>query len=177
MQAPQINSEIDSVFLQNGNPRSLVSEPLTFAGRARQRNLPPKWAERSKGMAKILIAEDDKAMRVFLDRALSRSGHEVDAVSSGDTAARCVAKEVFVLLVMDIDMLGLNDVDLARQVLERTPRQAILFVTGFAARAIKATDVLACGARVLSKLFGLSELVSHVEGGLAGGAASPRGTT
>ena len=128
-------------------------------------------------MAKILIAEDDKAMRVFLDRALSRSGHEVDAVSSGDTAARCVAKEVFVLLVMDIDMLGLNDVDLARQVLERTPRQAILFVTGFAARAIKATDVLACGARVLSKLFGLSELVSHVEGVLAGGAASPRETT
>ena len=128
-------------------------------------------------MAKIRIAEDDKAMRVFLDRALSRSGHEVDAVSSGDTAARYVAKEVFVLLVMDIDMPSLNDVDLARQVLERTPRQAILFVTGFAARAIKATDVLACGARVLSKLFGLSELVSHVEGGLAGGAASPRGTT
>ena len=70
-------------------------------------------------MAKILIAEDDKAMRVFLDRALSRSGHEVDAVPSGDTAARSVAKEAFNLLVMDIDMPGLNGVDLARQVLER----------------------------------------------------------
>ena len=132
-------------------------------------------AEQEHG--EILIAEDDKAMRVFLDRALSRSGHEVDAVPSGDTAARYVAKEAFDLLVMDIDMPGLNGVDLARQVLERTSRQAILFVTGFAAQAMKATDVLASGARVLSKQFALSGLVSHVEGGLAGGAASPRGTT
>ena len=93
-------------------------------------------------MEKILIAADDKAMRVFLDRALSRSGHEVDAVPSGDTAARYVAKEAFDVLVMDIDMLGLNGVDLARQVLARTPCQAILFVTGFAAQAMKATDVL-----------------------------------
>ena len=100
-------------------------------------------------MEKILIAADEKAIRVFLDRALSRSGHEVDAVPSGDTAARYVAKEAFDLLVMDIDMPGLNGVDLARQVLERTPRQAILFVTGFAAQAMKATDVLASGARVL----------------------------
>lgn len=34
-------------------------------------------------MARILIAEDDMAMRVFLDRALSRSGHDVNAVPSG----------------------------------------------------------------------------------------------
>ena len=89
---------------------------------------------------------------------------------SGDTAARYVVKEAFDLLVMDIDMLGLNGVDLARQVLERSPRQAILFVTGFAAQAMEATDVLASGARVLSKPFALSELVSHVEGVLDGGA-------
>ena len=91
-------------------------------------------------MARILIAEDDKAMRVFLDRALSHSGHDVNAVPSGDTAARYVENEPFDLLVMDIDMPGMNGVDLARQVLAKTPGQAILFVTGFAARALEALD-------------------------------------
>ena len=72
-------------------------------------------------MARILIAEDDKAMRVFLDRALSHSGHDVNAVPSGDTAARYVENEPFDLLVMDIDMPGMNGVDLARQALAKTP--------------------------------------------------------
>ncbi len=118
-------------------------------------------------MARILIAEDDAAMRVFLDRALTRSGYEVNAVPSGDSAARCAENAHFDLLVTDIDMPGLNGVDLARQVLSRTPKQAVLFVTGFAAQALEATDVLASGARVLSKPFPLSELVSQVEGALA----------
>lgn len=40
--------------------------------------------------ARILIAEDDMAMRVFLDRALSHSGHDASAVPSGESAARYV---------------------------------------------------------------------------------------
>lgn len=128
-------------------------------------------------MARILIAEDDQAMRVFLDRALSRSGHEVNAVPSGETAAQCVESEVFDLLLTDVDMPGLNGVDLARQVLEKSPKQAVLFVTGFAAQALQATDVLASGARVLSKPFALSDLVAQVDGVLARGLAPPRGSS
>lgn len=123
-------------------------------------------------MARILVAEDDKAMRVFLDRALSHSGHEVDAVPSGDTAARHAANEAFDLLVTDIDMPGLNGVDLARQILEQTPKQSVLFVTGFTAQALEATDVLARGAKVLSKPFELSQLVELVNGVLARSAVS-----
>lgn len=128
-------------------------------------------------MARILIAEDDKAMRVFLDRALSRSGHDVNAVPSGDTASRYAQREPFDLLVTDIDMPGLNGIDLAREMLERSPRQAILFVTGYAAQALEATDVLACGARVLSKPFALAELVSYVDGFLARCEAASGGSS
>ncbi|NKB59416.1 MAG: response regulator [Alphaproteobacteria bacterium] len=125
-------------------------------------------------MARILIAEDDQAMRVFLDRALSRSGHEVNAVPSGETAARYAETEAFDLLLTDVDMPGLNGVDLARQLLERSPKQAVLFVTGFAAQALQATDVLASGARVLSKPFALSDLVAQVDGVLARGLVPSR---
>jgi two-component system cell cycle response regulator CpdR len=125
-------------------------------------------------MARILVAEDDKAMRTFLDHALRRSGHEVNAVPSGDTAVQCTESQTFDLLLTDIDMPGLNGVDLARQVLKKSPAQAVLFVTGFAAQALQATDVLATGAQVLSKPFALSELVDQVEGALARGYLSSR---
>ncbi len=118
-------------------------------------------------MARILIAEDDKAMRVFLDSALSRSGHEVNAVPSGETAARCAEMEEFDLLLTDVDMPGLDGVELARKFLEKSPEQAVLFVTGFAAQALEATDVLATGARVLSKPFALTDLVAQVNDVLA----------
>lgn len=72
-------------------------------------------------------------------------------------------------------MPGMNGVDLARQVLAKTPRLAILFVTGFAAQALEATDVLASGATVLSKPFALTELVSQVEGVLARAASESNG--
>jgi two-component system cell cycle response regulator CpdR len=128
-------------------------------------------------MARILVAEDDTAMRVFLDRALSRSGHVVDAVPSGDTAAQYAEKEAFDLLVTDIDMPCMNGVDLARKVLERTPKQAVLFITGFTAQALEATDLLARGAKVLPKPFELSELVEQVNGVLARGTASTQETS
>ncbi len=118
-------------------------------------------------MAKILIAEDDNAMRVFLDSALSRSGHEVSALSSGDIAMRCAELEPFDLLVTDIEMPGMNGVELARKVLAKSPDLAVLFVTGFTAQALQATDVIARGAKVLSKPFPLSELVREVNRVLA----------
>lgn len=128
-------------------------------------------------MARILVAEDDRAMRIFLDSALSRSGHEVNAVPSGETAARCAESEPFDLLLTDIDMPGLDGIELARRMLAKSPKQAVLFVTGFGAQALAATDVLAAGAKVLIKPFALSDLVSQVNGALARSAGAPQETS
>ena len=114
-------------------------------------------------MARILIAEDDDAMRVFLENALSRAGHEVSALANGDAAASCAEIEVYDLLVTDVKMPGLDGIDLARRILARSPNLGVIFVTGFAARALQATDIIGRGARVLSKPFKLAELVAQVD--------------
>lgn len=113
--------------------------------------------------ARILIAEDDDAMRIFLEKALSRAGYRVSALPSGDTAAICAELGGYDILVTDVKMPGMDGVDLARLLLENSPELRVIFVTGFAARALQATDVIAKGARVLSKPFKLSELVGQVE--------------
>ena len=114
-------------------------------------------------MARILVAEDDDAMRVFLKNALNWAGHEVNALANGATAASCAEIEEYDLLVTDVKMPGLDGVDLARRILARSPKLGVIFVTGFATRAYQATDIISHGARVLSKPFKLSELVAQVD--------------
>ena len=114
-------------------------------------------------MARILVAEDDDAMRVFLKNALNWAGHEVNALANGATAASCAEIEEYDLLVTDVKMPGLDGVELARRILARSPKLGVIFVTGFATRAYQATDIISHGARVLSKPFKLSELVAQVD--------------
>jgi len=125
-------------------------------------------------MARILVAEDDEAMRVFLENALSRAGHEVSVLANGDAAASCAELEEYDLLVTDVMMPGLDGVDLARRILARWPNLGVIFVTGFAARALQATDVIDHGARVLSKPFKLAELVAQVDSMVARISAGAR---
>ena len=111
----------------------------------------------------ILIAEDDYAMRTFLDTALRRAGYVVNAFPSGDAASASAGRDGYGLLLTDIDMPGMDGVDLARQLTNISPGLRVLFVTGFTERAHQASDVLAQGARVLSKPFKLADLIGQVE--------------
>lgn len=113
--------------------------------------------------ARILIAEDDDAMRVFLENALSRAGHLVSALPSGDSAATCSSLGGYDILVTDVKMPGMDGIDLARHMLADFPELRVMFVTGYAASALQATDLIDKGARVLSKPFKLSDLVGQVE--------------
>ena len=113
--------------------------------------------------ARILVAEDDDAMRIFLENALSRAGHEVSALPNGDSAATCAELGGYDILLTDVRMPGMDGVDLARHLLAGSPNLRIMFVTGFAATALQATDLISQGARVLSKPFKLSDLVQQVE--------------
>ena len=114
-------------------------------------------------MANILLAEDDHSMREFLTRALRRAGHEVESVSDGLEAMTCIAGTPFDLLLADVVMPGLDGIELARRAAKEQPGIKVMFITGFAAVALKARDESQRGARVLSKPFHLKDLVAEVD--------------
>lgn len=113
-------------------------------------------------MARILVVEDDEAMREFLAQALTRSGHEVHASPDGETAQKELHRQPFDVLMSDIEMPGMDGVELARRAIENHPHIKVMFVTGYAATAMQATDILAKDAKVLAKPFYLSELMKQV---------------
>ncbi|MEX0696373.1 MAG: response regulator [Dongiaceae bacterium] len=124
-------------------------------------------------MARILIAEDDDNMRAFLARALRRAGHWVESASDGLEAIAILGKQDFDLLLADVVMPGMDGIELARRASKQNARLKVMFITGFAAVALRARDGLPGDPRVLSKPFHLKDLVSQIDHmlGLRGGAS------
>lgn len=124
-------------------------------------------------MARILVAEDDNAMREFLAIALARSGHDVVSVEDGDTAAQTIEQNHYDLLLTDIRMPGIDGLELARATRDRLPQLPILLITSYAAEALNASDLIKRDVRVFSKPFHLHDLVhqvTHLLSGCAGPA-------
>ena len=113
-------------------------------------------------MIRILLAEDEEAMRTYLARALERAGYEVVAVDRGTAAVPRLETEHFDLLLSDIVMPEMDGIELAQRCAEISPRTKVMFITGFAAVTLKASRD-APQAKVLSKPFHLKDLVLEVE--------------
>ncbi|HVQ09479.1 MAG TPA: response regulator [Allosphingosinicella sp.] len=113
-------------------------------------------------MLRILLAEDDESMRHYLGRALERSGYRVVAVDNGLAALPLLESEPFDLLLTDIVMPEMDGIELAQKAAEIAPDIRVMFITGFAAVALKAGRKTP-DAKVLSKPFHLRDLIAEVE--------------
>jgi two-component system cell cycle response regulator CpdR len=115
-----------------------------------------------KRMTKILLAEDDESMRLYLARALERVGYSVTSVDRGTAALPLLEAESFDLLLTDIVMPEMDGIELAQKASVIAPDMRVMFITGFAAVALKAGKA-APNAKVLSKPFHLRDLVAEVD--------------
>lgn len=111
---------------------------------------------------KVLLAEDEEAMRGYLARALENAGYEVVAVDRGTEAVPLLESTHFDLLLSDIVMPEMDGIELAQRCSEVSPRTKVMFITGFAAVTLKASREQP-QAKVLSKPFHLRDLVLEVE--------------
>ena len=120
---------------------------------ARMNDLPP---------IRILLAEDEDAMRTYLARALENAGYQVVAVDRGTEALPWLEREHFDLLLSDIVMPEMDGIELAQRCNELRPATKVMFITGFAAVTLKASREQP-RAKVLSKPFHLKDLVLEVD--------------
>jgi two-component system, cell cycle response regulator CpdR len=128
-------------------------------------------------MARILLAEDDDNMRVFLARALERAGHQVSAVGDGNDALALATGGDFELLLADVVMPGLDGIELARRASVILPELRVMFITGFAAVALNQPGFARRQPKVLAKPFHLRQLVLEIDKMLNPASASDPGGT
>ena len=119
-------------------------------------------------MARILVAEDERAVREFVRRALVHRGHEVTLVEDGLEAARVLNEGAFDLLLTDIVMPGMDGISLALKVGREKPDVRILMMSGYAAERQRAHNLDELVHRVIPKPFTLREICAAVDSALAG---------
>jgi two-component system cell cycle response regulator CpdR len=120
-------------------------------------------------MARILIAEDEEALRALVARGLSMAGHEVLTAPDGGEALDCLVREEgrFDLLLTDIKMPVMDGIALALATARDYPQLVILLMTGYADQRERASNLDALIHDVVTKPFTLAEIRVAVDEALA----------
>jgi two-component system cell cycle response regulator CpdR len=120
-------------------------------------------------MARIMIAEDEEALRAMCARALSTAGHEVKTACDGGDALDLLQREAgnFDLLLTDIRMPVMDGIALALSAARDYPNLTILLMTGYADQRERAHGLDAIIHDVITKPFSLAVLRGAVDEALA----------
>jgi CheY-like chemotaxis protein len=112
----------------------------------------------------ILVIDDDPDVRGFIAATLEESGYRVSQASDGAEGLAKIARSRPDLVVLDFIMPGMSGAEVASRILEKSPLQPILFVSGYSETdAVKRT---APDAPLLAKPFRAEALEKAVRAAL-----------
>lgn len=94
---------------------------------------------------KVLLVEDDRALREALADTLMLGGHDYRAVDCAEAALVALGEESFGLVVSDVNMPGMDGHQLLAQIRQRQPQLPVLLMTAYGA-VERAVDAIRQGA-------------------------------
>jgi two-component system cell cycle response regulator CpdR len=115
-------------------------------------------------MAKILIAEDDEAVRDLVARALNEDGHELTVAADGAAALDALGRHNgdFDLLLTDVKMPVLDGIALALAAGRDHPDVAIMLMTGYADQRECTHDLDALVHDIIAEPFSVEQIKGAV---------------
>jgi two-component system response regulator HydG len=132
------------------------------AGDARPRLVLDLLPRLRSAVLRILLVEDDPAVRLAVAPVLSAAGHDVVAVADGAAALERLAAEVFDLVITDLRLPRVDGLTVFRSARALPTRTDVILMTSFASVA-DAVNALKEGAHdYLTKPFDVDELVLRV---------------
>jgi len=118
------------------------------------------------GHERILVAEDDAAVRAVVERILTRAGYGVATVEDGEAACRLAAGEKFELVILDVVMPGMTCQAALERLKALLPDACFLLSSGYTAETNVAA-LLNSAAHLLLGAAGLYALLRVALRGLA----------
>jgi DNA-binding response OmpR family regulator len=111
---------------------------------------------------KVLIVEDDPAIREALVEAIAADGHAAIAAPDGREALRLFAAEAFDLVLLDLMLPVVNGYDVCRKIREKDRRVPILMLTAKGTEIDKVLGLELGADDYVTKPFGVRELLARV---------------
>ncbi len=120
-------------------------------------------------MGRILVVEDDEAVRSFTARALKADGHDVDTAEDGSDGLNRVLDgfSSFDLVLSDIRMPIMDGIEMAVRNRASVPGQKVLLMTGYANQRERAVELAGTVVGVVEKPFTLAQIRTAVKQAIA----------
>ncbi|MBS7457484.1 response regulator [Coralloluteibacterium stylophorae] len=113
--APRTPQSFDSVTAETG---SAMTDPT-------------QSADPDAAPARILFVEDNAMIQMTTAEMLEAMGHHVSAHGDAESALQAMAADSFDVLFTDIELPGMNGVELARRALAEHPGLAVILASGY----------------------------------------------
>ena len=116
------------------------------------------------GSERILLVEDEDAVRTFSERALTNKGYEVVSAESGENALEVLERQEnkhIDLVVTDVVMPGMDGPTLVQRLRQESPNLKIVFMSGYTEDKLK--DHMGENIYFLPKPFTLKQLAAKVK--------------
>lgn len=142
---PRVNETDEDVEVEDDKPEDMESKDLT-------------------GTERILLVEDEDAVRTFSERALTNKGYEVLTADSGESALDLMERQNdqnIDLLVTDVVMPNMDGPTLAQRMRQSSPNLKIIFMSGYTEDKLK--DHMGENIFFLPKPFTLKQLAEKVK--------------
>jgi two-component system KDP operon response regulator KdpE len=126
----------------------------------------------SQSHGKVLIVDDEIAIRRALHNTLHGMGFEVDDASSGEAALDRVGEAEYDVVLMDINMPGIGGIRACREIRKSLPRLGILMLTVRDREEDKVTALDAGADDYITKPFNIRELAARIRAAVRRSSAS-----
>jgi DNA-binding NtrC family response regulator len=115
---------------------------------------------------KVLVVDDDPAVRKSIDRVLTGKGYAVITAENGEEAMRKLNEEKYDLVYTDIRMPGMSGLEVAEQVKARKPWTPVVIITGYPT-VDSAKEAVRLGAYdYVAKPVGPREVINAADGAM-----------
>ncbi len=114
-------------------------------------------------MAKLLVVDDEKNLRMVVQKEMTRQGHDVEAADDGEAAWELLEAQDFDVLLCDINMPRLDGMGLLRRIRERSQNPPEMIMLTGQATIESAIQAMKLGAYdYLTKPYRIGELSALV---------------
>ncbi|WP_099950705.1 response regulator transcription factor [Ezakiella peruensis] len=114
-------------------------------------------------MYKILVVEDEDAIRRFIKINLERQGWLVDDVDTGEKGVKMASKNVYDCILLDVMLPGISGIEVAKEVRKTNQEVGIIMLTA-KSQDLDKIDGLEAGADdYITKPFNPTELILRIK--------------
>lgn len=113
-------------------------------------------------MAKILVIEDDKGLALIVEEALSQNHYTVETVHDGTEGMYMLRHYVYDAAIIDIDLPGMNGLEICRNFRVSGGKTPILMLTGHDTVSDRELGLDMGAADYICKPFHIRELLARV---------------